>query len=454
MIRALLTDEQANKILVPVENPDYTAAVKLGIVPYRTPRFIRDWTVHGSKTYLDGQLYQLYQLPYGYRRFLSAPNIPHHNTVGQPRAEQIRLRDYQVGAVDTMLSAGYGILRSPAGSGKTVCGCVMINRLSKRTLWLAGNIDLLHQARETYARLTGTDADTSLFNSKDGYAIGDRVTFATIQSVSMKLTDFNRNDFGVIIVDECHHVTSRMQHYSMYQKVLNYFEPEHVFGLTATPSRLDGTDRLMMNLLGDVTASVERASIVDNLQPVDLVRLDVNVVGRESMSISQKTGLLNFSKTLTDLCNNEARNHIIADKIVSMDNHHVLVLSDRTSQLTTLQQMIGDKLGNTVIITGQTPKSERSQALQDFRDGSSVSVIFSTYQLAKEGLDLPNLEILVLASPKKDKISVEQAVGRLQRKCDGKTTATLVDVVDQYPYWKRMYQKRLTIYKKLLLKNI
>ena len=107
-----------------------------------------------------------------------------------------------------------------------------------------------------------------------------------------------------------------------------------------------------------------------------------------------------------------------------------------------------DYPGETVLIHGKTPYRDREQGLQDLRDGKK-HFLFATYQLAKEGLDIPRLDRLFLVTPQKDYAVVVQSVGRAARVFDGKETPVVYDYVDNSTYTIRAYKKRCGHYRKI-----
>jgi superfamily II DNA or RNA helicase len=150
----------------------------------------------------------------------------------------IELREHQQAALDslqTMRDQGESIalLYHATGTGKTMTAVSDAKRLGKRTLFLAHTKELITQARGAFEELWD-QAETGLYvgeeKVKDAY-----VVCSSIQSVARNLEGFKPDDFGYIIVDECHHGTA-----DTYRKVLSYFKPEFTLGLTATPDRADG----------------------------------------------------------------------------------------------------------------------------------------------------------------------------------------------------------------------
>jgi superfamily II DNA or RNA helicase len=100
-------------------------------------------------------------------------------------------------------------------------------------------------------------------------------------------------------------------------------------------------------------------------------------------------------------------------------------------------------------VCGATKKSERTAALARMKNGQA-RILFATYQLAKEGLDIPCLDRLVLATPTRNKVIVQQSIGRIQRSAPGKTEALVIDLVDEKtPQLMVQYKQRRTLYKNM-----
>ena len=128
--------------------------------------------------------------------------------------------------------------------------------------------------------------------------------------------------------------------------------------------------------------------------------------------------------------------------------HSIIVLSDRVEHLNALKQTLSEwgKL-ETVILHGKVKKADREQALEDMRT-KKKHILLATYSLAKEGLDVPCLDRLLLATPVKDYAIVVQSVGRIARVCEGKGTPVVYDYVDDIGFLENMWKKRCTSYKK------
>lgn len=164
-------------------------------------------------------------------------------------------------------------------------------------------------------------------------------------------------------------------------------------------------------------------------------------------------GTLNYSRLISYLCEDFQRNHLISSRIVAESEHSSLILSDRLKHLETLIATLPRTMREQAVMisgkmTSKKGKAEREQAIEDMRTGKK-KYLFATYSLAREGLDIPRLERLYLASPIKDKAWVIQSIGRIARVFPGKSKPVAYDFVDDIAFLHKMYKKRCTIYRSI-----
>ena len=168
-------------------------------------------------------------------------------------------------------------------------------------------------------------------------------------------------------------------------------------------------------------------------------------------------GTINYVKLIEALTTDTRRNELIASTIYENMGHSCLILSDRLDQLKdimeTISMMPGNMLDDCAYIDGKMQskkaKAEREQALEDMRTGKK-KYLFASYSLAKEGLDVPRLDRLFLASPCKFSAIITQAVGRVQRTFEGKETPVVYDFVDvNVGFCNGAWKKRCTSYIKI-----
>ena len=229
----------------------------------------------------------------------------------------------------------------------------------------------------------------------------------------------------------------------MFYKVINKLEARFKYGLTATPYRnVKGTEKAMFALLGKTIIELDKDIICNRIIPATIIKVETNF--NEIPEECQETdGTIKYASLTTELTQDEERNMLILELLKETKNNYTLVLTDRVKQMYYLQEKLG--YGN--VIDGKTKKDIREKAIQDVRDGKE-KVLFATYGLAKEGLDIPRLDRLILASPHRDKATIIQAIGRIERKFEGKDKPICYDLVDNLQYFKGMYKRRKSHYKK------
>lgn len=362
---------------------------------------------------------------------------------------RVPLYAYQAEAVRVMIGAKYGILKSKPGSGKTQMGIALIKAFRRRALWLCHTADLLNQSRDRALQYIDPATIGTITEGKVNVGIG--VTFATVQTMAnLELTQY-RDYWDVIIVDECHRVSSSATTFTRYEKVLNHLSARHKFGLTATPERSDGLIKATFALLGNVAYEVPDSAVADKTMGVKIKKVETGTEINES-SLNDD-GTINYVKLIEQLTTDTARNFMIARAIADNEGHSCLVLSDRLDQLKDLMKLLPiDMTGDIAYIDGKMQskraKAEREQALEDMRTGKK-KYLFASYSLAKEGMDIPRLDRLFLASPCKYSAIITQAVGRVQRTFKGKETPVVYDFVDDIGFCEGAWKKRCTSYRKM-----
>ena len=427
-----------------LSNPEYAKKARMGFYLGNTPKFLYLYEVHGDEIIL----------PYGTLKQIQ-PMIKDANVTsdfkpfvsidyGQP----IPLYPYQEKAVKEVKNGYYGILQSKAGSGKTQMGIALIKEYGRRALWLCHTLDLVNQSRERAERYMDKSLIGTITEGKVN--IGAGVTFATIQTMCKLDLSQYKDMWDVIIVDECHRVAGTPTQMSMFAKVLNSLSARHKFGLSATVHRADGMIQATFAILGDVVYTVPDEAVADKVMQVGIKPIATGV--KISYECLNTDGTLNYAKMINYLCEDAYRCTIIRNHIIGDSDKSCLILSDRLEHLETLMNLLPPHLKEWAVMisgkmTSKKGKAEREQALEDMRTGAK-KYLFATYSLAKEGLDIPCLERLFLATPQKDYAVITQSIGRIARTYDGKADPICYDFVDNIGYLAKSYKKRCTTYRK------
>lgn len=425
-------------------NPDYAKKVRMHLWLGNTPQklYLMQW---------DGDTLVL---PYGcLNTVLRLGECEVINDLPTPKEVDfgcsVPLYDYQEAAKEAMLKAYYGILQSPAGSGKTQVGIALAAALGRKTLWLTHTRDLLSQSKnraEQYMSpsLTGTITEGRV-------QIGKAITFATVQTMCNLDLGRYRDVWDCIIVDECHRVAGTPTSVTQFSKVLNSLAARHKYGLSATVHRADGMIAATYALLGQIAYQVPDAAVAEKVMTVSVLpRPTHQGLSREFLDTD---GTIIYAKLVNFLADRYDRNELIAADLVENRDHYNLILSDRLSHLEYLMKHLPRDLREQAVMvdgkmTSKKAKAMREQAIEDMRQGRK-RYLFATYSLAKEGLDIPRLDRLYLATPQKDYAVITQSIGRIARTFEGKAEPVVYDYVDEgIQYLVRSYKKRCATYRK------
>lgn len=424
-------------------NPEYQKKVRMNLWLGNTPRTLILYEIEGNAIILPfGCLRAILPLLEGevVKYFPEKRNVKYSGSVP--------LYDYQEEAVGAMLINHYGILQSPAGSGKTQMGIALASDLGVRTLWLTHTKDLLTQSKNRAEQYFSPDLMGTITEGKVN--IGAAMTFATIQTMCKLDLEQYRDTWDCIIVDECHRVSGTPTAVTQFSRVLNALRARHKYGLSATVHRADGLIKATYAMLGEVVYTVPDEAVKSKIMTVHVQPKGTGV--KLSSDFLNSDGTINYPKMITYLTENGERNEIIMDDLLENCDHYNLILSDRVDHLRSLYESLplALKVRAAVIdgkMTTKKLKAEREQALEDMRSGKK-HYLFATYALAKEGLDIPRLDRLYLTTPQKDYAVIVQSVGRIARTFDGKEQPIAYDYVDYIRSLQKSFKKRCTSYRK------
>lgn len=425
-------------------NPEYTKKKRLGFWLGDTPKKINLMEKDGGALVLPyGCLNDV--LSMGCDEVVSVFSKP----VSVEYGATVPLYDYQELAKEALIEAYYGILQSPAGSGKTQIGIALACSLGKKTLWLTHTKDLLIQSKnraEQYISpfLTGTITEGKV-------QIGRGITFATVQTMCNLDLDRYKNTWDCIIVDECHRVAGSPTSVTQFSKVLNALAARHKYGLSATVHRADGMIGATYALLGKIAYTVPDEAVSNSIMQVSILPRATHV--DLSPEFLDTDGTIVYTRMINYLAEDFERNGLIVGDLMQNDDHYNLILSDRLAHLKYLMEHLPRALRELSVMvdgkmTSKKAKAEREKALDDMRSGKK-RYLFATYSLAKEGLDIPRLDRLYLTTPQKDYAVIAQSIGRIARTFPGKGDPVAYDYVDErIQYLIKSYKKRCTTYRK------
>ena len=416
-------------------NPDYIIASKLGHYVGKMEKSIRLYVKNGNKLILPfGCLEDIWQ-----PRLIKGAEYEtrFHEFRGNQMKGEIKLYDYQERALKRLYDGKNGVLEAPCGSGKTQIGLALIKKIGGKALWLTHTSKLLKQSKERAEAYFEGDFGTI---TEGEVHIGRDITFATVQTMRMLDTSVYENEFDIIIVDECHHCVGTPTKVMQFYKILTNCNARRKYGLSATLSRGDNLMRSVYSILGKKLHTITEREVGSKIIKAKHIKVDIGL-DYNMRDYCDSDGTINYTKLITLLSDNEERNDIICEKIMNLYSlgKKQLVLCHRISQIKTLTEKIS-KFCKVNSITGRVSQKDREY------DGD---VIVATYALAKEGLDIPTLDVVHFATPQKDKAIVKQSAGRVERNVEGKEQPLVMDYVDiNIDYCNMCYRKRLNILKK------
>lgn len=353
---------------------------------------------------------------------------------------ELPLRDYQARAVERLAKITQGTVIIPCGGGKTRVGMGAIAKLRTPTLILVHTLDLAEQWLGELKDKLGVDGGLI----GDGEEHPAPVTVAVIQALvrwyAPKL-DALLADFGLLILDEAHHVAA-----STFHSVVDRCPARYRLGLTATPEREDGLTALLDLFFGAPLVTVTH----DELVAAGVLTVpDIYTV--ETAFTYPYTGAEDYAPMLAALARDEVRNELIVESVVreARAGHVCLVLSGRVDHCHALASAIGAEGVSAAVLTGEVKRARRKELLDQARAGE-LSVLVAT-SLADEGLDLPRLSRVFLAYPSRARGRTVQRLGRLMRPHAEKTDAALFDFADsKVPLLRRHHLERRKLYAEVL----
>jgi superfamily II DNA or RNA helicase len=260
-----------------------------------------------------------------------------------------------------------------------------------------------------------------------------------------------KNQFGLVIIDECHHVPA-----NTFSDVVKQFSAKCVLGLTATAYRKDKLEKLMHFYVSDNIISVAQQA-KENQQDEESPSVETQLVTRKtSFTIANKTD--EFQELGKFLIADAKRNDQIASDIAEILSTGVkcIVLTERIEHCETLLILVREKAKNihAAIATGNMTKKNRERIAKRMMQ-ERFQLLIATGKLIGEGFDWPAVSHVFFAFPFSWKGRLIQYVGRVQRPFEGKTTAVVHDYFDdQVLMLKLMYFKRLRTYRTLGLTKI
>lgn len=262
---------------------------------------------------------------------------------------------------------------------------------------------------------------------------------------NLEVADNNNYFVQDILVHNCVHVVSSPTLQKMFGKVVGSIPARYKFGCTATPSRGDGMIKSMYTILGaNENGDFAPTYTINKCETKSLTalhtKLECNIPFDYRCLASD--GTFNYNALIDILSQNQERNDLIINTAINdaKQGEKVLILCHRVEHCKLLNDKMQELGQKSVLLVGKVSDKKREAILNESTDWD---IIVATYSLAKEGLDLPCLTRLIMATPIADKGMTVQCVGRIERFKENKETPIAYDIYDtQYPYCVGKWKKR------------
>lgn len=333
--------------------------------------------------------------------------------------KQLDAPDYegQSDAVQAMFEHEQGQVIAPPGRGKTEICLAFAAAAKTRTLVVVHTKDLFKQWCD---RVEQSVPDAVLGKIAGPECQVGQITIAMAQTLRSYIRKGRAfwGQFGCLVIDEAHHAAAET-----WSWICHVCPAFYRFGVTASKKRSDGRQLLTKFNIGPyIYEAPFKSQVPMRVQPI------------ESGFRSRYNGS-RWVYLIRQLVNDKSRNDLIAKLTLAeiRRGNSVLVLSRQIKHLGLIhERIVGDEpeLQDVCkVVTGQLPRRQRDELIQDLRDGS-LRCILGT-QLFEEGVDIPRLNRIVLAFPGTD-VTVLQKVGRGARKAPGKTETIIYDIIDEH----------------------
>lgn len=455
-----------NKIrrMAAISNPVFYKNSAIGTSNYDTSRWI-----YLGKDYLSGYI----QIPRGlYGELIKdteQADIDYSIDDERQQGRNIKvefngnLRPEQDIALNALVKHDNGILHAATAFGKTVVCSAIIAEKKVSTLIVLESSALMEQWKEALDKFLKIEEELPKYETKTGRIRTRKSLIGTLQGAHDSMTGIidiamagslckkgeyhqRLNQYGLIIVDECHHAAS-----DTIADVLKEVKARYVYGVTATPKRGDGLEKINYMLIGPIrysyTAKEKAAS--QCIEHFVYPRFTHAVIPRGMVA-----NRMHPNEAYKIIHNNDLRDEQIIEDVkacVSAGRTPV-VLSRYKDHSERLYERLKNYAEHVFLMTGNNSKREHKKILEQLHqvDENETLILIATGSLVGEGFDFPRLDTLFMATPVSFRGVVEQYAGRLNRDYDGKENVIIYDYVDNHiPMFGNMYAKRLKAYKQI-----
>jgi superfamily II DNA or RNA helicase len=341
------------------------------------------------------------------------------------------LRYYQTDAISALAkTGGSGFIELATGLGKTMMTAEIIRMAKTKTLWIVDKKHLLKQTHDEFEELLGLPMGIIGAGKADN--LDSPVILATVQSLSRGLVKYKEllNSINMVIVDEAHHASA-----DTYVKVFRELKnAKYRIGTTGTVKRDDGNEMIFESLIGPV---VYRMSADKGIEEGYLVKPHITFIKQPYADVEGT-----YPEVYDEMVvHNHERNAKIKELSEYCEKKKLLVLVNRIEHGQILAKQIGADF-----IHGSLPTKERDKLFKKF-ETSSQGILVGMLPIFSEGVNVPDIDIIINACANKGEVKTIQTLGRALRTSAGKDGATYIDFVDECLYLKEASKARMKTFK-------
>ena len=370
------------------------------------------------------------------------------------------LRQEQKEASEEILNHDIGILGAATAFGKTAVGAYLIAARKVNTLVLVHNTEIMKNWVEDFEKFLIVDEEPPEYKTATGrikkrksvigrmyaghYSVTGIIDVVMISSLG-KNGEINQlvKDYGLVIMDECHHVASQTA-----EEVLNEVNAKYVYGLTATPKRDDGQEAKIFMQFGPIRY---RYTAKDRAKEQGIEHF---VYPRFTRLVHPDGETIKINDAYKLARESEIRNkQIVADVLICLENGRTpLVLTKFKEHAAVLFDLLKYSADHIFLLQGGKRAKERDLIRQQMKEvpENETIILVAIGQYIGEGFNYPRLDTMMLTTPIAWEGNVEQYAGRLHRDFEGKEEVIIYDYVDSHiRILEKMYHKRLRAYKKI-----
>ena len=373
------------------------------------------------------------------------------------------LRPEQDKALKELIRYDNGILHAATAFGKTVVSSAIIAQKKINTLIILESSALIEQWKEALEKFLNINEGLPTYETKTGRVRKRKSLIGTLQGAHDSMTGIidiamagslckkgmyhkMMNEYGLVLIDECHHSASET-----IANVLKEVKAKYVYGVTATPKRGDGLEKINYMLIGPIRYSYTAKEKVkeQGIQHLVYPRFTRTVPPRGVI-----TDKMHPNEAYEIIHNNDVRDEQIIEDVKNCvaAGRTPVVLSRYKDHSEKFYERLKSYADHVFLMTGNNSKKEHRKILEQMHqvDKNESLILIATGSLVGEGFDFPRLDTLFMATPVSFRGVVEQYAGRLNRDYAGKENVIIYDYVDNHiPMFNNMYMKRLKAYKQI-----